>query len=114
MKAAMTAKTPTDRPVHPLLDAALRHAVAAGTVIVLLVPSARGVHAAIGWLPLWLVAMPLLAWWALHGFALPRRDAPPVAAAPTVRPRRRSAEQARRRSRAGARPSGGTAGRALG
>ena len=56
----MTATTPTDRPVHPLLDAALRHAVAAGTVIVLLVPSARGVHAAIGWLPLWLVAMPLL------------------------------------------------------
>lgn len=77
----MTATTRIDRPVHPLLDAALRHAVAVGAVIVLLVPSARGVHAAIGWLPLWLVAMPLLAWWALHGFALPRRRAPTVAAA---------------------------------
>lgn len=110
----MTAKSPIPRPVHPLLDAALRHASAVGVVLVLLVPSARGAHVAIGWLPLWLVAMPLLAWWALHGFALPRRDAPAVAAAPTVRPRRRSAEQARRRSRAGARPSGGAAGRALG
>ena len=86
----MTATTPTDRPVHPLLDAALRHAVAAGTVIVLLVPSARGAHAAIGWLPLWLVAMPLLAWWALHGFALPRAAARTAAAAPTVSAVRRT------------------------
>ena len=55
----------------PRLDALLRHAIVIGAVLVLLSPAARGMHATIGWLPLWLLAMPLTAWWALHRFALP-------------------------------------------
>ena len=58
--------------VDPGLDAALRYAIAIGAVLVVLLPAARGMHAVIGWLPLWLLAMPLVAWWALHRFALPR------------------------------------------
>ena len=58
--------------VDPRLDAVLRHATAIGAVLLLLLPAARGTHAVLGWLPLWLLAMPLFAWWALHRFALPR------------------------------------------
>lgn len=57
--------------IDPGLDAALRYAIATGAVLVVLLPAARGMHAAIGWLPLWLLAMPLVARWALHRFALP-------------------------------------------
>ena len=56
----------------PRLDEALRGAIAVGLVLVLLWPGADGTHAAIGWLPLWLVGMPLAAWWAAHGFRVPR------------------------------------------
>ena len=63
---------PHTEPVDPRLDAVLRHATAIGAVLLLLLPAARGTHAALGWLPLWLLAMPLIAWWALHRFALPR------------------------------------------
>ena len=79
----------------PRLEQALRHAIAIGAVLVLLLPAARGMHAAIGWLPLWLLAMPMTAWWALHGFALPRAAGVDW---PGVRARRR-APQARRRNR---------------
>ena len=54
------------------LDSALRHAVILGTLAVLLIPAARGSSAWLGWLPLWLVGMPLAAWWSLRGFPLPR------------------------------------------
>lgn len=80
--------------IDPRLDAALRYAIAIGAVLVLLLPAARGMHAMIGWLPLWLLAMPMTAWWALHRFALP------VAAAaeqPSIARVRRPALQARRR-----------------
>ena len=53
------------------LDAILRHAVILGTLAVLLIPAARGSNAWFGWLPLWLVGMPLAAWWSLRGFPLP-------------------------------------------
>ena len=78
----------------PRLDALLRHAIVIGVVLVLLSPAARGMHATIGWLPLWLLAMPLTAWWALHRFALP-----PVAVVrrPAAARRPRVAAQARRR-----------------
>lgn len=70
------------------LDSALRQAVILGTVAVLLIPAARGSSDWLGWLPLWLVGMPLAAWWSLRGFPLPR-----VA----VRmPRRRRAQATRR------------------
>ena len=57
--------------IDPRLEEMLRAAVAVGGVLVLLWPGARDTHAAIGWLPLWLVGMPLAAWWAAHGFRLP-------------------------------------------
>ncbi len=71
------------------LDSALRQAVILGTVAVLLVPAARGSSDWLGWLPLWLVGMPLAAWWSLRGFPLP---------AVAVRLPRRRRVQARRRS----------------
>lgn len=54
------------------LDAVLRQAVILGTLAVLLIPAARGSSEWLGWLPLWLVGMPLAAWWSLRGCPLPR------------------------------------------
>ena len=54
------------------LDAILRNAVVLGALAVLLVPDARGTSAWFGWLPLWLLGMPLAAWWSLRGWPLPR------------------------------------------
>ncbi len=53
------------------LDSFLRQAVILGTRAVLLVPAARGSTQWLGWLPLWLVGMPLAAWWSLRRFPLP-------------------------------------------
>ncbi|TZF88691.1 hypothetical protein FW784_09600, partial [Lysobacter lacus] len=60
------------RATPSLLDQVLCTALAVGLVLVALLPGARATSA-IGWLPMWLVAMPALAWWSLHGFALPAR-----------------------------------------
>lgn len=54
------------------LDRLLRDVVIVGTLAVLLVPAARGSSEWLGWLPLWLVGMPLAAWWSLRRFPLPR------------------------------------------
>ena len=54
------------------LDAVLRHAVILGTLAILFIPAARGSTQWLGWLPLWLVGMPLAAWWSVAGFPLPR------------------------------------------
>ncbi len=75
---------------HRDLDTCLRHLVILGTLAVLLVPAARGSSALFGWHPLWLVGMPLAAWWSLRRFPLPAR-------VPRL-PRRRRA-QARRVAR---------------
>lgn len=75
-------------------DSALRHAVVLGTLAVLLVPAARGSSEWLGWLPLWLVGMPLAAWWGLRRCPLPRLG---------VRLPRRRRSQALRRAR-GQRP----------
>ena len=82
-----------DRP-DAALDRVLRRAVLAGLALVLLVPLARASTEALGWLPLWLVGMPAVAWWALHRFRLPAdwRVARAV-------PRRRSPQAKRVRSR---------------
>lgn len=75
------------------LEKALRYWFAAGLLGVCLVPALRGSSEWIGWLPLWLVGMPLAAWWALHRFRLP-------AAAPALARRLRQMRpraQARRR-----------------
>lgn len=82
---------------EPYLDEALKLLLAIGVVLVLLLPAARGSAASIGWLPMWLLGMPLVALWATRGFRLPwgRR---PEATGPRAR-RRRSVPQARRRAR---------------
>lgn len=74
-------------PIDVRLDGLLRHVIAIGAVLVLLLPAARGNHAALGWLPLWLLAMPMVAWWALHRFAVPgwARPQRPEHAAPMRR-----------------------------
>ena len=50
----------------------LRSAVILGSLAVLLLPAARGNSDWLGWLPLWLLGMPLAAWWSVSGFPLPR------------------------------------------
>lgn len=75
--------------VDPRLERGLRMAVAAGLVLSLLLPLRSEWF---GLTPLWLLGMPLTAWWALHRFRLPM----PVAAV-AARRRRRAGGQARRR-----------------
>ena len=79
------------------LDVLLRRAVTLGTLAVLLIPAARGHHEWLGWLPLWLVGMPLSAWWSLRGF--------PVPALALRLPQRRRVQSARRGRRPQARPA---------
>ena len=71
----------------PRLERYLRTAVILGALAVLLLPAARGRSDWLGFLPLWLLGMPLAAWWSVTGFPLPRLAA--------AFPRRRRA-QARR------------------
>jgi hypothetical protein len=78
------------------LEDLLRYALATGMVLVLLLPAARGFSETLGWLPLWLLAMPGVALWALRGFPLPRRTSPSMV---TAARRRRGGPQARRRAR---------------
>ena len=80
------------------LEDALKYALAIGSVLVLLLPGARGSSEALGWLPLWLLGMPAVALWALKGFPLPGRAMEEAAATPASR-RRRAGPQARRRIR---------------
>ena len=74
---------------HRDLDSLLRQLVILGALAVLLIPAARGSSALLGWLPLWLVGMPLAAWWSLRGFPLPQMTM-------TRMPRRRRAQALRR------------------
>ena len=87
--------------IDPRLERALRRIVLVGLLAVLALPAARGSSALLGWLPLWLLAMPLSAWWALHRFALPRWPSPVG-----VQRRRRVRPQARRRVQAARNPTG--------
>lgn len=104
--AAIGRATPPRRLPDPRLRRLAWNALWLGATLLLLVPAARGYSAWLGWLPLWLLAMPLSALWAAHGFRLPRL---PASTAPARRPRRRSGGQARRRS---LRPGTGRASRA--
>jgi len=83
---------PATCPPEMYLDRALRRLVLAGVAVVVAVPAARETSLWFGVLPLWLLAMPLLSWWALHRFRLPHLRQP---ASPARR--RRTAAQARRR-----------------
>ncbi|WP_297829861.1 hypothetical protein [Thermomonas sp.] len=79
---------------HRDLEACLRQLVFLGALAVLLIPAARDSSALLGWLPLWLVGMPLAAWLSL--LRLPR---PELALA---LPRRRGVQARRWRARRGA------------
>jgi hypothetical protein len=84
----------------PRLERLMRGVVLVGALLVLALPVARGHSAWLGAGPLWLFAMPLVGWWALHRFALPRMPRP---APSSARSRRRIGPQARRRPAARAR-----------
>ena len=83
----------TEDSIDPRLERTLRRLIAWGAIAVVLLPAARGHNDWFGWMPLWLLGMPLSAWWALHRFALPRRSQPQAV---PLRRRRRSIAQARR------------------
>lgn len=87
--------SPTSTPVHAQLERGLRALLLLGLALVVLVPAARGDSQWLGWIPLWLVAMPAIAWWALHRFRLPARAVAVRAA--WRQGRRRAGPQARRR-----------------
>ncbi|WP_372017868.1 hypothetical protein [Pseudoxanthomonas sp. 10H] len=71
-RAALALSLPGHRP-DPALEALLRRWLLLGLLAVALVPALRGSSAWLGWWPMWLVAMPAVAWWALHRFRLPAR-----------------------------------------
>ena len=48
---------------HPHLLRTVQQLALAGVALVLVWPAARGSNAWLGWLPMWLVGMPLVAWW---------------------------------------------------
>ncbi|MDA5342311.1 hypothetical protein [Stenotrophomonas maltophilia] len=73
----------------PRLLRGVQQVALAGVALVLVWPAARGSSAWLGWLPMWLVGMPLVAWWALLRFPLPRLS--------WLRLARRTGGQARRR-----------------
>ncbi|WP_162433550.1 hypothetical protein [Pseudoxanthomonas koreensis] len=79
----------------PMLEKVLRRWLALGLLAVALLPALRGSSDWLGWWPMWLVAMPGVAWWALHRF---RMRLPQQLAA---RSRRRGGGQARRRYETG-------------
>ncbi len=78
----------------PRLERLLRQTILLSTLLVLAVPMARGDSLWFGPLPLWLLGMPLVSWWALHRFRLPLPAQLRVASPGR---RRRGAVQARRR-----------------
>lgn len=85
---------------HPGLRRLVRQALLAGLALVLVWPAARGSSEWLGWRPLWLVGMPLSAWWALHRFPLPLQPLRRILARLRLRLRLRPRVQARRRRRA--------------
>lgn len=90
MNARRVRRPATERVIPERADPRLLRSVQqlalAGVALVLVWPAARGSTAWLGWLPMWLVGMPLASWWALLRFPLPR-----------LRQRRRTGGQARRR-----------------
>lgn len=57
----------------PLLEQFLLAAVALALVAMLSLPAARGVSDAFGWMPFWLLALPLSAWGAARALRHPGR-----------------------------------------
>ncbi|PPU93488.1 hypothetical protein [Xanthomonas albilineans] len=69
---------------HPGLCRLLKQVTLVGLAMVVVWPAARGDSAWLGWWPLWLLGMPLSAWWALHRFPMSLR---PLLAWVRARPR---------------------------
>ncbi len=72
----MTRSSPSlRRPARWLISPAFRDGllivVGIGVLLVLLLPAARAHWTWLGWGPLWLVGMPLSAWWLAAGVPLP-------------------------------------------
>jgi hypothetical protein len=94
MNARSVRRPATERVIEradPRLLRSVQQVALAGLALVLVWPAARGSSAWLGWLPMWLVGMPLVAWWALLRFPLPRLS--------WLRLARRTGGQARRRRR---------------
>ncbi len=60
----------------PRLERLLRRSVLVAGLLVLCIPLARGHNVWFGSIPLWLLGMPLVSWWSLHRFRLPRAPRP--------------------------------------
>ncbi|MEG0183090.1 MAG: hypothetical protein RR704_06510 [Stenotrophomonas sp.] len=76
MRTRSRHRSPTERVsqgADPRLLRVVPQIALAGLAVVLVWPAARGSSAWLGWLPLWLVGMPLAAWWALLRCPLPIR-----------------------------------------
>lgn len=78
----------------------VRQALLAGLALVAVWPAARGDSHWIGWLPLWLLGMPMVAWWGLYRFRLP-----PMRWRSRHRSLRRPSQARRVRAPAAARPA---------
>lgn len=84
-----------------LLEQGLLGTVALAAIALLSLPAARGVSEAFGWLPFWLLALPLSAWAVTcalrrrgnRGYARPMATVHPIGAA---RPRAQGAQALRR------------------
>ncbi|MGY0797452.1 hypothetical protein ACW7G0_00060 [Lysobacter sp. A286] len=59
-------------PIDPRIEDVLRYASAIGATLLVLLPAARGSSEMIGWLPLWLLVMPLSGWWLVRQVRRPR------------------------------------------
>ncbi len=59
--------------------------------LVMLLPGARAYSAQLGWVPLWLLGLPAVAWWSLYRFRLTFFAGRPAAPVEPRRPIRRRA-----------------------
>lgn len=83
---------------HPALGRWLLQALVAGVSVSVMLPFAQGYSAAFGWLPLWLVGLPLSAWLGWHGLQHIEQGSMPASGVAAARGRRRAVPvQARRR-----------------
>lgn len=105
MNARANRRPATERVIpgrpDPRLLRGVQQLALAGVALVLVWPAARGSNAWLGWLPMWLVGMPLVSWWALLRFPLPRLSWLRLARRTGGQARRRDGGMARRRRRRG-------------
>jgi hypothetical protein len=81
----------------PRLELVLRIVALTGLTLAVLLPAGHGSTELLGWTPLWLAGLPLVAWWSLHRFRLPAWPVPQRTPAVVVPLRPHRSAQARRR-----------------